>query len=208
MCIRDRLPFVRVLEPTCGSGRMGIAAAAMLTANGVPNWITMVDLDQVCAKMATLNMCMNGFVGEVLCMDGLDMTGTSYRFGYKIVPMKACYPEAIWNFTKMMLLVQNPGQDPDKLYTAISIPYDQTFLKVSNDLLLKEREKAMALANERERLAAIKVVEEKVKARMKNTLFDGEASVLTDIKIPDKKKRTTPKKKKSTKPITPQNTLF
>jgi hypothetical protein len=51
------------------------------------------DLDQICAKMTALNMCLNGCYGEITCCDGLFPVESNYRFGYRVLPLMATLPK-------------------------------------------------------------------------------------------------------------------
>lgn len=57
----------RILDPTCGSGRMLMAMAKL---NRFAKFYG-ADNDQNCAKMAVINMCLNGMYGEISWMDSL-----------------------------------------------------------------------------------------------------------------------------------------
>ena len=71
---------LRVIDPTCGSGRMILAGAKVL---GPGHEYYGIDLDHTCVKMAALNLFLNGVFGsEVMCADAL-MPG-SFRCSYKI----------------------------------------------------------------------------------------------------------------------------
>lgn len=60
---------IRVLEPTCGSGRMLLAAAKHF---GPMNEYYGIDIDLTCVKMAALNLFLSGiFHAEVMCADAL-----------------------------------------------------------------------------------------------------------------------------------------
>jgi type I restriction enzyme M protein len=66
-------------DPTCGSGRMLIAHHV----RNLGNYYYGQDLDPICTKMTALNMLLHGCIGEVACMDTLQM---KWYFGYKINP--------------------------------------------------------------------------------------------------------------------------
>lgn len=69
-------------EPTCGSGR--IVLAANHKAKG--NYYVCQDLDQICCKMTAVNLCFHEVRAEIHCMDTLRMDGrrfsmvTNYEF--------------------------------------------------------------------------------------------------------------------------------
>jgi type I restriction-modification system DNA methylase subunit len=70
----------RVLDPTCGSGRMLLAGAQNF---GSRHWYYGIDIDHTCVKMAALNLFLNGiFNAEVMCADAL--SPTDFRMSYKI----------------------------------------------------------------------------------------------------------------------------
>lgn len=75
----------RILDPACGSGRMLMAAAKL-------NRFSLffgADVDATCAKMATVNLCLNGMFGEIANMNSL----TNHYFnGWKIYPGKKGCP--------------------------------------------------------------------------------------------------------------------
>lgn len=191
----------RILDPACGSGRMGLAAATHALAQSVPTWVTMNDLDPICTKMTAVNMALHGLVGEVLCMNGLDIKGESYRFGYQVQPAIAEYPEGMWEFYRMLILTKT-GQDIKKQYVLKSIPYEQTFLKEANDQVLLEYQKRQQIADEEKRRQALQELEETVKARMVGTLFEGDESLLKNATIFEKKSEH---KKKQIKKLPPEN---
>jgi ribosomal protein L11 methylase PrmA len=60
---------LRILDPSCGSGRMLLAANKV---NGPMQEYYGVDIDETCVKMAAINLFLNGvFHGEVMCADAL-----------------------------------------------------------------------------------------------------------------------------------------
>ena len=163
--------FKSVLDPCSGSGRMGLAAAMQLMAQGNPCWITMNDIDPICAKMTAANMCLNGVVGEALCSNGLDITGESYRFGYRVEPMLAQIPPERRGLYQMAMLAQT-GQNIAKQYVIKPISYEQSYLKQANDRLLKEAEQRQQITEAKEREKAVQELETRIKERMQGTLFE------------------------------------
>jgi type I restriction-modification system DNA methylase subunit len=70
----------RILDPCCGSGRMLLAGAKV---HGPHNLFYGIDIDQTCAKMAALNLFLNGiFGGEIMCANAL--SPDSFEISYKI----------------------------------------------------------------------------------------------------------------------------
>ncbi len=72
----------RVLDPTCGSGRMLLAAARTM---GLRHEYYGIDIDHTCVKMSVLNLFLNGiFNSEVMCADALfpDNFCISYKLSF------------------------------------------------------------------------------------------------------------------------------
>lgn len=70
----------RVLDPTCGSGRMLLAAHAQ---HGKKLEYYGIDIDLRCAKMAALNLFLNGvWNSEIMCADAL--SPDDFRIAYRI----------------------------------------------------------------------------------------------------------------------------
>jgi hypothetical protein len=70
----------RSIDPTCGSGRMMLAAAKTM---GWRHEYYGIDLDHTCVKMAALNLFLNGvFHSEVMCADAL--MPDDFRISYAI----------------------------------------------------------------------------------------------------------------------------
>ena len=60
---------LRILDPTCGSGRMLLAAHR---AHGVGHEYYGIDIDRTCVKMAAINLFFNGvWNSEVMCANSL-----------------------------------------------------------------------------------------------------------------------------------------
>jgi type I restriction-modification system DNA methylase subunit len=64
-----------ILDPACGSGRM-LLSAAKINRN---NYFFGADIDSTCCKMAAINLCLNGMMGEIAWMDSLG--GKDYHWG-------------------------------------------------------------------------------------------------------------------------------
>jgi type I restriction enzyme M protein len=70
---------LRILDPTCGSGRMLLAAHKELGSN---HEYFGIDIDETCVQMTTLNLFLNGiFHGEVMCANALN--SDDFRISYK-----------------------------------------------------------------------------------------------------------------------------
>ena len=60
---------MRILDPTCGSGRMLLAAHR---AQGAGHEYYGIDIDRTCVKMTAINLFFNGiWNGEVMCANAL-----------------------------------------------------------------------------------------------------------------------------------------
>ena len=73
-CLADENTFerdepLRIIDPSCGSGRMLLAGAKY---NGTQQEYYGIDIDHTCVKMTAINLFLNGiFHGEVMCADAL-----------------------------------------------------------------------------------------------------------------------------------------
>lgn len=67
-----------IQDPACGSGRMLLSAAKNIGRN---NTFYGADLDPVCCRMAAVNLCLNGLVGEIAWMNSLSQ---EHWGGYQI----------------------------------------------------------------------------------------------------------------------------
>ena len=72
-------PGSHIADPACGSGRM-LLSMAKLNRNALYYG---ADIDQNCAKMATLNLCLNHIFGEIAWMDSLS---NKFYSGWSIEP--------------------------------------------------------------------------------------------------------------------------
>ena len=78
----DAPTMLSILDPTCGSGRMLLAAQRVC---GSQHQYYGIDIDRVCVKMAALNMFLHGMWGsEVMCANALvpDDFVISYRMSF------------------------------------------------------------------------------------------------------------------------------
>ncbi len=71
----------KVNDPSCGSGRTLLATHAKF----IGNYFFAEDLDQMCCKMAAINMMIHGCQGEVININSLSRK--EYRRGYRINPL-------------------------------------------------------------------------------------------------------------------------
>ena len=72
-------PVLRILDPACGSGRMLLAGSE---THGKQHYYYGIDIDQMCVKMAILNLFLNGvFHAEVMCADALK--AGDFRISYR-----------------------------------------------------------------------------------------------------------------------------
>ena len=198
--------FERVLDPACGSGRMGLAAATNAMANQTAVWVTMNDIDPICTKMTAVNMCLNGIVGEALCMNGLDIQGESYRFGYLISPAYLIYPEETREFYRMVVMMKT-GQDIKKQYVLTPLPYEQTYIKQVNDHFLGKNKEAQKLKDESQKQRELESIQKEIQSRMAGTLFENDTTQAENIK-PISKKPSKIKRKKGGDTSNDQSTLF
>ncbi len=73
--------LLRVIDPSCSSGRMLLAAHKV--KNFGKNYYYGIDIDLTCVKMAALNLFLNGlFHSEVMCANAL--SPNDFTISYKI----------------------------------------------------------------------------------------------------------------------------
>lgn len=196
-----------ILDPACGSGRMGLAAADHAMKQGLPVWVTMNDIDPICSKMTAVNMALNGIVGEVLCMNGLDITGDSFSFGYRIEPAIAQYPPEMVEYYRILIMMKTQ-QDIKKQYVIKPVPYEGTFMEKVNSHLQEEYQERQKIADQKQREVALAELKDQVKARMIGTLFEGDESQLENVVLPSEQKERKPKKKNNLSTRGEQGELF
>ena len=193
---RDK--FERILDPACGSGRMGLCAASHAHKKGKMVWVTMNDIDPICTKVTAVNMALHGVVGEALCMNGLDIEGNSYKFGYQVVPLLSFVPQESWEIYRMAIMAKT-RQDVRKQYVLKPIEYKDTFMKAANTEVLEDWKERQKIENEEERAKALEELENQVKSRMKGSLFENDNSQVENIKLPSEEKQLSKRNKKSKK---------
>lgn len=72
----------RILDPCSGSGRMLFIAHVKAPGNLCYG----IDVDHLCAKMTALNMLLHGCIGEVVCGNGLFLSG-DWRWALSVNPI-------------------------------------------------------------------------------------------------------------------------
>jgi type I restriction enzyme M protein len=199
--IGSRDKFERVLDPACGSGRMGLCAASHAHKKGTMVWVTMNDIDPICTKVTAVNMALHGVVGEALCMNGLDIEGDSYKFGYQVVPLLSFIPQESWEMYRAIMLAKT-RQDIRKQYVLRPVEYKDTFMKSANDKILEDWKERQKIENKAERANALEELERQVNDRLKGSLFENDSSQVENIKLPSEEK---PKSKKNKKPSKPSS---
>lgn len=203
----NRGEVIRILDPACGSGRFGLAASTHAMGKGIPTWVTMNDIDPVCTNMTAVNMALNGVVGEAVCMDGLDIEGHSFRFAYRVEPIYFYIPEGMRELYRLAILSKTQ-QDIKKQYILRPLSYEETFLSLANKELLKQWGAAKKIEDENSRKAAIESLENKIKARLKGTLFEDDDTLIKDFKLQSEELKKPPSKNDKLKPPNKQGNLF
>jgi type I restriction-modification system DNA methylase subunit len=76
---------LRILDPTCGSGRMLLAAHRN---NGIGHTYYGIDIDRTCVKMTALNLFLNGIWGsEVMCANSLSPDDFVISYHISLFPL-------------------------------------------------------------------------------------------------------------------------
>ncbi len=76
---------LRILDPSCGSGRMLLAAHRQ---SKYPNEYYGIDIDRTCVKMTALNLFFNGaFNSEVMCANALSPTDFVISYRISMFPL-------------------------------------------------------------------------------------------------------------------------
>lgn len=202
----NRGEVIKILDPACGSGRMGLSSAVYVIQKGIPTWISMNDIDGLCAKMTAVNMALNGVVGEATCMNGLDITGDSYRFGYQVIPIYSQILKQQRELYRLAIIAQT-GQDIKKQYGLIPIKYEETYLSKANKNMLERLKGAKAINDKIERKKAEEAIQNEIKTRLNGSLFENDTSLINDIKLPSniRKKQHIPKNPKKANKKTNNN---
>jgi len=121
---------IRILDPTCGSGRMLLAARK---SNATAEYYG-IDIDHTCVKMAALNLFLNGmWNSEVLCADSL--RANDFVISYHI----SLLPFGIFKITdkeksKLWHMHQKSFEPPEKKKSGELIELDKTPFKDRIDI--------------------------------------------------------------------------
>lgn len=76
---------LRILDPTCGSGRMLLAAHQL---NGNQHHYYGIDIDRMCVKMTALNLFLNGiWNSEVMCANALSPNDFVVAYHISLLPL-------------------------------------------------------------------------------------------------------------------------
>lgn len=106
---------LRILDPTCGSGRTLVAAAKSF---GFQHKFFGIDIDHTCVKMTVINLFLNGvFHGEVMCADSLSPNDFRCSYALSFLPfgvfkIKDSKNSWLWH-AKKASFEQVPKHKPD-----------------------------------------------------------------------------------------------
>ncbi len=109
---------LRILDPSCGSGRTLLAGTKVF--GNRQNYYG-IDIDHVCVKMTAINLFLNGvFHGEVLCADALSPTDfrMSYRLSFLpfgIFRIQDSEQSWLWHAKKATFKQKQPTPKPELL---------------------------------------------------------------------------------------------
>ena len=112
----EREEPLRIIDPTCGSGRTLLAGAKHF---GFRHGYYGIDIDHTCVKMTVLNLFLNGiFHAEVMCADALspDDFRMSYRTSFLpfgIYRIKDKEQSPLWHSHKAAFEKKEPTQKPE-----------------------------------------------------------------------------------------------
>jgi len=83
--VTEKSKPLRIIDPTCGSGRMLLAAHK---ANGTNHEYYGIDVDRTCVKMTALNLFLNGiWNSEVMCANALSPTDFVIAYRISLLPL-------------------------------------------------------------------------------------------------------------------------
>lgn len=114
---------LRVLDPTCGSGRMLLAAHKRTEMKYEYYGI---DIDRTCVKMAALNLFLNGmWDSEIMCADALRPEDFVFSYRISLLPLgifkiEDKHRSPLWH------LHRNSFQRKESIKSGESISFDKT----------------------------------------------------------------------------------
>lgn len=103
----------RVLDPSCGSGRMLHAYAQ--EHHDQRHLYYGIDIDPVCVKMTAINLFLNGCFGEVMCANALDPNDFHFSYRISYIPLGIFRVDdreesSLWHLSKKKLTQASSGQ--------------------------------------------------------------------------------------------------
>ena len=114
---------LRILDPSCGSGRMLLAAHK---TNGAGHRYFGIDVDRVCVKMAALNLFLNGvWHSEVMCANALMPDDFVISYSISLFPL-GIFKVQVKEHSLLYYLQQNSFPKREKKNTGESIVLDKT----------------------------------------------------------------------------------
>ena len=147
-------------------------------------------------------MTYNGIVGEVTAMNGLDIDGNTFRFGYKICPVLSFFEPQYWNSIRFRMY-RMTRKWAEFQYVAMPITYEQTYTSKVNAKTLALIEEKHIARKEKAKEEEIQAVKAQVQESLKGTLFETDTSQLVNIRLgkpQSKPKKPTIKKVKIEQP--------
>ncbi|MBS1731875.1 MAG: SAM-dependent DNA methyltransferase [Bacteroidetes bacterium] len=112
---------IRILDPSCGSGRMLLAAHKI---SQLPHECFGIDIDLTCVKMSAINLFLNGIKGEVMCANALAPNDFVFAYRISFLPLgifkiQTKENSVLWRsskFIKEISVAETKGSSP-KLFT-------------------------------------------------------------------------------------------
>lgn len=130
---------LRILDPSCGSGRMLLAAHRQ---SKYPNEYYGIDIDRTCVKMTALNLFFNGVFGsEVMCANALspDDFVISYRisiFPLGIFKVENKEDSKLWNMHRNSFTKNEPKEKLSDKILVDNTPFNERPRDGSSQLVL------------------------------------------------------------------------
>lgn len=108
----------RIIDPTCGSGRMLLAAAKIM---GWRHKYYGIDLDHTCVRMTALNLFLNGiFHSELMCADALSPDDFRMSYALSFLPLGIFRIEQKEN-SRLWHMYKNSFEKKQKAFPATDI---------------------------------------------------------------------------------------